>query len=87
MPAAPGQQWTPVVITGALMATAVAASAIRGSAEAAVAAVLVGTLIIAHFVRRRVRTRLLYDRLDDAPAREPSPSEPPEPAATRGRSG
>ena len=67
-----GQQWTPVVITVALVATAVTVSAVRGSAQAAVVAVLVGALIIAHFVRRRVRERLVYDHRDTTPDRPPA---------------
>jgi membrane protein implicated in regulation of membrane protease activity len=52
----------PVIITGALMVTAVTASAVRGAAQASVVAVLVGSLLIAYFTRHWVRARLVYDR-------------------------
>ena len=52
---------TPVVVIALLVAVAVIAAGVRGSMEVAVPAVLVGSLLIAYFVRHRMRARLLYD--------------------------
>ena len=74
-----GQRWMPVVIVGALMAAAAIASAIRGSAEAALGIALTVGLFMAYLVRHRMRARLVYGR--PANARDES-SHPP---VTEGR--
>jgi hypothetical protein len=75
----------PVVITGALMVTAVTASAVRGAAQSSVVAVLVGSLLIAYFTRHRVRAWLGYARR--AATREEAPRRPAPATPARERAG
>jgi hypothetical protein len=63
----PMHGWIPVVVLSALVAVAVIVAGVRGSAQGAVLALIVGGLLIAYIVRHRMRARLIYDRHSDAP--------------------
>ena len=60
------QRRIPAVLIGALAAIGVITTVIRGSTETAVLVVLVATLLVAYFVRHRVRARLMYERRADS---------------------
>jgi hypothetical protein len=67
MKLSPVHGWIPVVVLSALVAVGVIVAGLRGSAQGAVLALIVGGLLIAYIVRHRMRARLIYDRHADTP--------------------
>ena len=58
--------WTPVFVLSALVAVAVLVAGVRGSAQEAVLALIIGGLV-AYIVRHRMRVRQIYDRHAETP--------------------